>query len=96
MRLNPDFSCCSSFVLSLVGKVTTGIQSFVSTIEKVVIVFALQITQSADQERVTVNLKLISGPSRVLQKLLSRYLNGTVNFIFKMLALSVLFMNLDL
>ena len=76
--MNPDFSCCNSFALSWVDKVTTGTWSFVSVIASVFAWFtaALDITQFAGQVAMRLISQLVNGSSRVLQKLLI-YFSGT-------------------
>ena len=75
--LKPDFNYWSNFALSCVDKVTTRAYSFVSVILHFVCPFAEEITQVGDHVKVKLTSQLISGISRVLQKLL-KYFNGTI------------------
>ena len=95
MSLNPGFNSYNELLLSLLDKVTTGIQIFVPVIAKVVILFPSEIAQLVDQVRVRLILQLIKGISRVIQKLL-KYFNGTAISAFTISSLLVLFKNFDL
>ena len=76
--LNPDFNCCSNFVLSWVDKLITGAYSLVPLIANIVDWFALVLdkTQFIDQIRMRLISQLINDISTVLQKLL-KYFGGT-------------------
>ena len=76
---NSNFSCCNSFVISSIDKVTTETKRFVSVITNVATWFgaAVDITKFSGQVRMRLVLQLINGIVRVLQKLL-KYLNGTI------------------
>ena len=57
MHLNPDFNCCSNFVLSWVDKVKTSV---VSVIEKFVALLPSEIAQFLDQVRLRLISQLIT------------------------------------
>ena len=52
MRLNPNFNICNNFALSLVDKVTTRTESFVSVMVKVATLFPSEMTQFADHIKI--------------------------------------------
>ena len=82
--LKRDFNCSSSFALSWVDKVTTGIYSFVSVIVNVASWLAIGLSilkHLLDQVRIRLISQLINDISRVLQKLL-KYFNGTLILTF--------------
>ena len=82
--LKPDFYCLSSFTLSWVSTVTTGIKSFVPGIENVAPWFATLVATIKhfwDQFKSRAISQSIKDISKVLRKLLS-YFNGTIIFPF--------------
>ena len=88
VRLNPNFSGCSGFILSVT-------QSFVHIIAKAVTLFPSEITQFSDQVRIRLICQLIKDISRVIQKLL-KYFDSTAISALIIPALLILFKNLDL
>ena len=93
--MNPDFNCCSNFVLSWVDKVTTVTKKFVLAIAKFIALSPSEITQCAGQVRIRLSSQLIKGISGVLQKLL-KYFNGTAIFAFIIFLSWLLSKNFDL
>ena len=84
LHLHLNFNCCNSFALSLIDKVITGIKNFVSVVASVVSWFATvsnDRTQFADKSRIRSISQLISGFSRVLEKLL-KYFNYIYSNIY--------------
>ena len=66
--LNHNFYDSNSFAFSCVDRITEGTSRIVSAIAKVVALSASEMTQFADQVRIRLISQLISGISRVLQK----------------------------
>ena len=87
--LNPDFNCCSNFVLPWVDEVTKAAWSFVYVMAKAGSLSPSEGAQFSDQVRIRLISQLSKGTSRVLQKLL-KYFNGTAIFAFIILALLIL------
>ena len=78
--MKPAFNYFTSFALSLVNKVTTGRQSFVSVIANVVTWFAEALgnkTELTDPVKMRLISQLINGISKVRQRLLIHF-NGTI------------------
>ena len=63
--LKPDFSCCNSFALSWVDRVTTRIYSFESPIASVSVPDDLVTKQLTDQVKMRLMSQLIKGTSEV-------------------------------
>ena len=70
-------------------------KSFVSAAAKVVFLSTLEVSQFADQFNVRLISQLISGISKVLQKV-HKYFNGPAISTFALSELSLLIVNLDL
>ena len=76
----PDFTCCNTFALSWVDKVTNETLSLVSVIANVVAFVSLENTYFSDQVKTRLKWQLIKAIPRVLEELL-KYFNDT-NFYF--------------
>ena len=86
--LNPDFNCSKSFTSFSFDKVTTGIYNYVSVISKLNSSggwFAGAVsakTQFYDQVKINSTSQLISGISKLLQKLLKCFSGITTSVSF--------------
>ena len=63
--LKNDFNCCNCFALSLVDKVTTGTESFLSVIVNFAALVGEEIIQSADEVKMRLISQLIKDISRI-------------------------------
>ena len=83
-RSRHHYNSCNSSALSWVDKVTTGAQTFISVITNVPAPVQLVKMLLNDQIKMRLALQLISGISRVLQKLLKHFNSTAISTSFEL------------